>query len=205
MGIFDDIYANNQWGFGSGNGSLPSVTKGYRSLIEQFIVDNDIKSVLDYGCGDWQFSKLIDWHDASYLGVDLVGEVVDRDAETFAKAGRVSFEKITPRQTNLPAADLLIIKDVLQHQSTDDVNHFLKHVLPKYRFALITNCIEPTEDLNVEIDTGEFRPLDLRKAPFHLDAAQIYSFNGPRKYVRRERRFLPAWHKNTLLVVRPTR
>ena len=27
MGVFDDIYERNLWGFGSGHGSLPAVTK----------------------------------------------------------------------------------------------------------------------------------------------------------------------------------
>ncbi len=52
MSIFDEIYNKNIWGFGSGHGSLPSVTKGYRKFLENFIKDNNIKSVVDYGCGD---------------------------------------------------------------------------------------------------------------------------------------------------------
>jgi len=42
------------------------VTGPYRTSLEDFIRANGVRSVLDYGCGDWQFSRLIDWQQAFY-------------------------------------------------------------------------------------------------------------------------------------------
>src|SRR5690348_4696554 len=110
MGVFDEIYKHNGWGFGSGHGSLPSVTKSYRRFLEDFIRDNDIQSVVDYGCGDWQFSKLIKWGDVSYTGVDIVPSVIEDDTQKYG-TDKIKFLAIKPGSTALPKADLIVVKD----------------------------------------------------------------------------------------------
>jgi hypothetical protein len=45
-----------------------------------------------------------------------------------------------------PGGDLLLIKDVLQHLSNHSVQEFLEKVLPRYRYALITNDIARYEE-----------------------------------------------------------
>src|SRR5436305_1188374 len=59
--VFTEIYDKNVWGFGSGHGSSLEVTSGYRQLITNFITHNAVRTVVDYGCGDWNFSRAIDW------------------------------------------------------------------------------------------------------------------------------------------------
>lgn len=199
MGVFDDIYSGNGWGFGSGHGSLPRVTKGYRSYIEMFLRENNIKTVVDLGSGDWQFSRLIDWGDAHYTGLDIVPSVVDKAQKQYGSK-TVNFQVIKPGQTTLPKADLLIVKDVLQHMSSDAVHEFIKKVLPRYKYALITNCILPTSDINADIADGDFRPLDLRLKPFNVQAVAAYAFDGPKTFSRSSRKFFPAWKKQVLLV-----
>jgi SAM-dependent methyltransferase len=199
MGVFDDIYQNNRWGFGSGNGSLPSVTKKYRKYLEQFIRDNHIKTVVDYGCGDWQFSYLIDWQDAHYTGLDIVPQVIEDDTKKYATS-KISFQVLKPGAPVPVTGELLIVKDVLQHMSTADIKLFLANVLPHFKYALITNCISPEETVNDDVATGEFRPLDLRRPPYDVPAEVVLEFAGPRTFSRKTRRFFPAWKKLVLLV-----
>jgi hypothetical protein len=68
---FEYIYAANIWGHGSGGGSSPINTRGYRRFLQNFLRKNNIKSVVDLGCGDWQFSHLIDWKGIRYSGFDV--------------------------------------------------------------------------------------------------------------------------------------
>jgi SAM-dependent methyltransferase len=194
---FADIYRNNVWGFGSGHGSLTNVTKGYRSFVETFIRENGVRSVVDYGCGDWQFSRLINWGDAEYTGVDVVESVVAANQKQYGRCG-VRFELNNGKARS---GDLLLVKDVLQHFSDDDIEDFLRDVLPRFRFALITNCVLPESILNASISTGSFRPLDLRKAPFKFPATAVYSFTGPKTYSWRKRMYFPAWKKIVLLAM----
>ena len=77
---FQAIYRDQAWVRGSGPGSSPANTIEYRAFVERFIEANSVRSVTDLGCGDWQFSHLIDWSQVEYLGLDLVPEVVGRTA-----------------------------------------------------------------------------------------------------------------------------
>ncbi|MBI4414995.1 MAG: SAM-dependent methyltransferase, partial [Candidatus Kerfeldbacteria bacterium] len=53
--IFEKIYKDKVWYKGSGSGSLPENTTTYRDFLQKYIKQNNIKSILDLGCGDWQF------------------------------------------------------------------------------------------------------------------------------------------------------
>jgi glycosyltransferase involved in cell wall biosynthesis/SAM-dependent methyltransferase len=168
---FSGIYARDQWGNGSGPGSSMRVVKPYIAYLEQFLREHEIKSVLDVGCGDWQFSKTVDWGDAEYLGVDVVESVIHANEAAYGSE-KVSFWWIDAFDADLPAADLLILKDVLQHWSNAEILAFLPR-LANYRYVLITNCYGAE---NADITTGDYRPLDITRAPFNLPATQVLSF-----------------------------
>lgn len=192
---FAEIYEKNIWGFGSGHGSLPSVTKAYRDLVERFIRENHIRTVVDFGCGDWQFSRLMDWQGSDYLGLDIVPSIIEANRERYARKG-VRFELYDGKA---PEADLLLVKDVLQHWPTKDVADFIADTLPRFRYALITNCIHPLDHLNADISMGEFRPLDLQRPPFNLRGESALTFDGPKTFSWKRLQFFGAWRKQTLL------
>ena len=196
---FTEIYNRNVWGSGSGHGSAPSVTAPYRAYLEQYVRENAVDTIVDLGCGDWQFSRLIDWNGAKYVGLDIVASVIEANRRQFT-TNNVSFEVASESLADLPVADLLLVKDVLQHWSTNEVKRFLSEVLPKYRTTLITNCVEPRSRVNAEIEDGDFRPLDLRLPPYELRAERVLSFEGPRSFSWRKLGRYPAWRKDVLLV-----
>lgn len=177
--VFDDIYEHDKWGFGSGHGSLPAATKSYRFFLQNFLTNNDIKSVVDFGCGDWQFSKYINWDNVDYLGLETVSSLVEGNQEKYSKAN-IRFAKSPNDFSKIPKADLLIVKDVLQHLESEQIKDFANKVLRNFHYALITNNVIPDTHLNIEIKTGLFRPLDLRKPPFSLKATAVHSFGRER-------------------------
>jgi SAM-dependent methyltransferase len=196
--IFEDIYARNAWGRGSGVGSLPIHTRGYIRVLERFLQEHRIRTVVDLGCGDWQFSRLISWRDVIYTGYDLVRPIIERNTAEFSAEG-ITFHVFSGDFNDLPSADLLIAKDVLQHWSNESIVAFLP-TLKKYKYSLITNCVNSSgPTTNVDIQNGKFRPLDLRLPPFKVAAEEIYSFSNYRPLWRRlfER---PRWTKKVLLL-----
>ena len=198
---FENIYATNEWRFGSGEGSRPEHNRVYIRFIEEFIRTRGVRSVLDMGCGDWQFSRLINWGDARYLGLDVVESVVQTNRERFARPG-VEFRRYSGDPGDLPGADLLIAKDVVQHWSNASIQRWLP-VIRNYRWALITNCVAPRRPFTRNTDTtdGGFRELDLRKAPFNLRAKKVLTFTNHREGLARF--MLPKFKKMTLLVENP--
>jgi hypothetical protein len=201
-GTFVDIYDRNVWKWGSGKGSLPIHTAGYRAFLEQFLVRNRIASVVDMGCGDWQFSRLVDWGDVSYRGFDVVPSLIAENTRRFAKPG-ISFELASGDPSTLPPADLLLAKDVLQHLPHEAVFAFLANV-QRYRYALVTNGVDPRGPTqNIDISIGHCRHLDLRLPPFNVDAEEVYSFcKVESRLVGMVRGWLerPAWKKVVLLL-----
>jgi SAM-dependent methyltransferase len=162
---FSEIYDKNVWGKGSGVGSEPQFTTEYVAMLQRFLAQHRIKSVVDFGCGDWQFSQLIDWTGIEYRGFDIVASVIDANRLRFESAN-IKFEQVADG-TALPSADLLICKDVLQHLPTAVVLRNLGIFKQLYPNLLITNDIFPAEGANSDIDAGQWRPLRLDQAPFN--------------------------------------
>jgi hypothetical protein len=173
--VFTKIYATSGWGKGSGNGSNPECTVEYRSFLERFIVMNAVTSVIDIGCGDWQSSRYINFNNAHYIGFDLVDAVVEQNNKIFgSKDRKVEFRKMPIDPSDLPVAQLLIMKDVLQHMTDRQIAFYRDKVFPKYPLCLITNSWQAINYLhNVEISAGAFRTLDLRVKPYLFKGAYV--------------------------------
>lgn len=163
--IFTEIYDKNIWG-GSGGGSTPENTVQYRDLLQRFLKEFNIKSVIDWGCGDWGFSHLIDWTGIHYTGIDVVQSVIDANREKYRKLTGVQFYCCDGSTTCGMKADLLIVKDVLQHWSNEQINHFLSDatVWSDFKYILITNTASQKYD-NEDIVPGDTRGLCARFEP----------------------------------------
>ena len=53
---FKQVYAKGKWGKGSGVGSDPRNVPDYIGVLQTFLRDMQIRSVVDVGCGDWQLA-----------------------------------------------------------------------------------------------------------------------------------------------------
>lgn len=172
---FESIYDLKVWGRGSGAGSVPRHCRPYRRYLERFLKERRIKSVVDVGCGDWQFSRLIDWRGIQYHGFDVAQSVVIENEARFG-ASNISFTRMDAHDAILPDADLLIVKDVMQHWPDAAIFRFLP-TIARYRYALITNGY--TGEAHKDIDVGDYRPLDLTRAPFSLPAEPVLDYTYP--------------------------
>jgi SAM-dependent methyltransferase len=169
---FNLIYRVGSWGKDadgrgtSGTGSTLEITREYRAYLEDFIRTHRVKSVVDAGCGDWTFSSAIDWGGASYLGVDIASDVVRAVRRKYEK-GNVRFQ-VGDITEELPPADLLISKDVLQHLSNELIRKFIRNNLKqgKYKWVLLTN---DRGSENRDIEPGYYRLIDLSAPPFDVE------------------------------------
>lgn len=179
---FSAIYENASWGKNkegigcSGSGSSAETTTAYRVYLQEFIKTANIKSVVDIGCGDWEFSRLIDWKDTHYTGYDVVKSVIENNCKMYSKP-TISFVNENFLKADLPAADLLICKDVLQHLSNEEIVAFLPQ-LKKFKHCLITNDIQSGIIQNIDTFIGGYRPLDLTKPPFNLTGENTLNYSA---------------------------
>ena len=170
--VFDFIYERRVWGGGSGAGSNLPVTVPYIGYLRYLMECHDVRTVVDIGCGDWRFTRHLDFTGRDYLGYDVVPSVVEANRAAYG-APNIRFEQADAAQLEqLPEADLIVCKDVLQHLSNANVARVLEKC-SKARLALFTNDYHP---LNADCRDGDTRPLDVARAPFLLAARPVLQF-----------------------------
>ncbi len=178
------LWGKNSSGIGhSGPGSTFENTEEYRTFLEHFIKSKKIKRVVDFGCGDWEFSQHINWNNCSYTGYDIVKSVIENNILKYSNES-CQFIHANGLDENFADADLLICKDVLQHLSYENIEKFLAQI-HKFKYCLITNDINPNEE-NSDIRNGRYRPLDLSKSPFNLTGKTIFSFSVSDEHAPKE-------------------
>lgn len=168
---FNGIYREGIWGRDvagkgtSGSGSTLEITREYRAYLEDFIRKHRVTSIVDAGCGDWAFSSTVDWGGASYRGVDIASDVIEANREKYEKRN-ITFQ-VGDITEELPAADLLISKDVLQHLPDALVHKFIRNNLKtgKYKWVLLTN---DRGSGGPDIVPGGYRAIDLSAPPFNV-------------------------------------
>ena len=178
--IFSNIYKIGTWdesGF-SLSGSQIKIARPYVNFLQNFMNEHEIKTVVDVGCGDWAFSRYIDWSGIDYLGIDVVKEVIVRNQTLFARPS-IAFVHGNALTMDLPEADLLICKDVFQHLSNSDIMQLLKQFY-KFKHCLITDFVDSNtlSSDNRDIVSGDYHPIDLTKEPFYVEGEKIFIFKS---------------------------
>ena len=173
--VFSRIYRENLWKHGSGSGSNEDFCRNYVNFLNEFIKVNNIKSVLDIGCGDWQFSKNIDFSNVNYLGIDVADSVIEANKKLYTKE---NIQFVCNKIENLEKqnVDLVLCKCVMQHLSFNEIFKILKSI-ENCKIWILTNDITDSSRENHDIFDGEYRQLDLRKNPFNLNGNLFYFFD----------------------------
>ena len=178
---FRDIYRENSWGdteSRSGPGSTVFRTRLLRPALVQLLRDLEIKSVLDAGCGDFNWMRLTDLSGISYIGVDIVSEIVQRNCDRYSDFSR-RFVCLNLTRDPLPGADLLLCRDCLVHLSYSDIDRVLRQMWSSGARYLLTTTFDANET-NCDIATGGWRPLNMEKPPFSFPSPIRKLWDGPR-------------------------
>jgi len=185
--IFGNIYKNKEWAtndtlnleFNSGDGSTLENNKEYISFLKAFILKNSIKSIVDIGCGDWRCGEAIYSDlDVIYTGYDIYDTMIQSHLKTYRNLSWAfkslncakDFDQAVP-------GDLLILKDVLQHWTDNEITSALNYFTTsnKYKYILITNCSYVTHR-NID-RAGDFRTL-----PINYPILQKYNLKEVLQY-----------------------
>ena len=166
---FDEIYARGIWKEGqeesaSGPGSTLSQTTVLRKFLPIVLDELKVGSMIDLPCGDFNWMRLFDWSTRNYLGLDIVKEVIKVNRARYGN-DRIRFDVFDVLSGKLPPADLVFCRDLLVHFSFDDIQKALINITRSEVKYLMTTTF-PEEPDNEEIQTGDWRPIDLCKAPF---------------------------------------
>ena len=125
-----------------------------------------MSALLDAPCGDFTWAgPLADAVDR-YIGVDVVPALIRENGRRFAARNRrfLCRDMVTQR---LPSADLILCRDALVHLSTADVGSALANFRRTgAEYLIVTTFLKDRS--NPEIATGDWRPLNMERAPFRF-------------------------------------
>jgi 2-polyprenyl-3-methyl-5-hydroxy-6-metoxy-1,4-benzoquinol methylase len=186
--VFSRIYEKGIWGKDqngngtSGSGLTVESAMEYIVFLNKFIRTNNIKTIVDIGCGDWGVMKYIDLTEVDYLGLDVVPFVIQNNKTKYSSS-HVNFALADCIHDLLPKADLLLCKDVLNHIPNKEVFKIIKQ-FENYRHILVTSDVEATSltSHNKDINMGGWRSIDLSAPPFSLAGKKILIYPAEYTY-----------------------
>jgi len=165
--MFRQAYLHNIWGDPesvSGPGSGLSRTEAFRDQIPQLLSALGARSLLDAGCGDFNWMKVLHLPVERYLGMDIVPELIIHNRQKYMD-GKTIFRHGNIVRDELPRVDIILCRDCLVHFSFEDIWAALRNFKrTQSRYLLTTTFIEFPENLDVE--TGGWRQLNLERYPF---------------------------------------
>lgn len=165
--IFRDIYRRNHWAgraSPSGVGASPDQTRELGVALPALLRRLAVEALLDLPCGDFTWMRTIELPVASYVGADLLPELVQPLQKAYADR-KHRFQVLDLTGDPLPKADLLLCRDCLVHLSFAEIRRALNNVLRSGIPLLLTTTF-PACEINEDIVTGDWRPLNLQPPPF---------------------------------------
>ncbi|MHA4894991.1 class I SAM-dependent methyltransferase [Pedobacter sp. PWIIR3] len=191
--IFTDVYKNNLWGgskgeFYSGTGSHNSHISIYTDAIANYIKDNQLETIVEIGCGDFNVSSkiltLLDQSDFNYryVGYDVVKNLIVRNNKLYSSP-KIKFIFKDSSSGNLEHADLLIIRQVLQHLNNKSIKKIINkfenykniiisehQVAEKYESVIKPNIDKKTDATNrIQFNSGIY----LEREPFNCKIEKL--------------------------------
>ena len=167
--LFTDKYKNNSWkGTESRSGPGSSLKNNIKLLeaLPYIIRQYNINSILDAGCGDFNWLKHFDFNlIKSYLGVDIVDEAI-QDNKKY-ETSNIQFKQmdIVNEPLNI-CFDLIICKDCLFHLSFKDALRALQSFKQSCSTYLLATTFIGYP--NNDILTGNWHRIDMETEPFNM-------------------------------------
>lgn len=147
-------YWNSRYenGGNSGAGSYGRLAEFKAEIINEFLKTNEIKSIIEFGCGDGHQLGLLD-ADTDYTGLDISPKAVDICRAKYSTHEKRRFSTLDEFKLDPIMADATLSLDVIYHLVEDEIYHAYMTDLFRYaeRFCIVysANIEEKTRDTHV--------------------------------------------------------
>lgn len=167
---FSKIYFQNIFGgkvSRSGSGSDMVQTAEIRRELPKLIQEYGIRTFMDAPCGDLHWMKETALNVGHYIGVDIVGPLIEKNRKAFGKAG-TSFLCLDLAKDELPQADIIFCRDCLVHLTYDEICKVIANFKRSNSTYLLTTTFTDRRD-NIDLVLENiWRPLNLEMPPFNF-------------------------------------
>jgi SAM-dependent methyltransferase len=155
---FDRIYERGLWSKQgeelSGGGSYGRIADDYVAFLSAFIKRHSINSILDVGCGDFNIGSRLAPLVKRYTALDVSARIIEINKKRYASLANVEFRQANACTEPLHKADLVTLRQVLQHLTNDQIEMILRNIeRSRPRFSLVTEHHSgQTEHFNPNLD-----------------------------------------------------
>jgi hypothetical protein len=174
---------NIEYNGSSGEGSEIDYNKNtYIPFLKKFITENNIKNIVDLGCGNFKIGKLLyDDLDVLYKGYDTYKKVIDYNSKQY-QLPKYSFTYLDfyNNKESIIKGDLCILKDVIQHWSLNNIYTFLDYLVENklFKYILICNCCYQLNDYTYNYDLFDIGGLSCNYLPLRkYNIKKLYNYN----------------------------
>lgn len=133
-------------------------------MLVQFLIDSpEINKIVEVGFGDFHLASTYRLREEkTWIGYDVVPSLL-RPNE-----GNRLFKLMDDIYSFKEEGDLLIEKDVIQHWPTEAVEYFHEQIIPRFKYALITNDYYVTKTERNKTNYGQYNPLNVDEKRKHI-------------------------------------
>jgi SAM-dependent methyltransferase len=129
--IDSKTYWDNRYKHGgtSGDGSYGRLADYKARIINDFLNEHSINTVIEFGCGDGNQLGLVNW--PKYVGTDISPTAIEMCRSKFSSVENLSFEMLN--DLNTEPVDLTISMDVIYHLIEDEI--FISHMKQLFYYS----------------------------------------------------------------------
>jgi SAM-dependent methyltransferase len=166
------IYSTGYWkssinGSLSGTGSDEDSTINISKSLAIFLRENQVKTMLDLPCGDWNWMSNLNLNGIDYIGADIVDSLVSLNQKKFGSA-KCSFRVLDILSDDLPKVDLIFVRDCFVHLEDRQIIKALKNIARSGSKFLATTTYPQCNLNQVPVEIDRWRQLNLKIEPFFL-------------------------------------
>ncbi len=151
---FSRVYEGGYWGRSKEPGekyySGPGTHKDeavalYVSAVNGFLQSLGVKpDVVDLGCGDFAIGSRIRPFCGKYIAADVVEGLIERNRKRYAN-DNVDFRALDIVNDDIPGADVVFLRQVLQHLSNSDIEKVAAKLPGRYRYLVLSESLPRVE------------------------------------------------------------
>jgi len=168
---FSEIYEKHSWSgeTRSGSGSNLANTELLRKDYQDFLKEEGIQSILDVGCGEFNWQEYMDFTGISVTALDIVPEIVEKLTERIPGVRFLTHDMVEGAP-DIQYSEVVFSRDVIQHLETEDIRKFIRNILKVAGGYVILNHYPDIVEFNAPLprDQWRYRPIDLFAEPFNF-------------------------------------
>ena len=163
----------------SGKGSEIKNTKVIRKILPEIIQKYDIKIMLDCPCGDMNYMSDILKNNnfkIKYIGMDIVYDLIQENKKKYPQYTFICSDIINQK---LPKYDLIVMKDLLNHLSSNDIIKVLLNIKnSKSKYLLLNNNNIKKNRKNYLTPAPFWVNINWKLSPWNLNVIEEFFSDG---------------------------